>query len=248
MAYTKLNLTNGTKVDASHFSHIEQGIFDAAAMAEAALSESELSTAVGAALAQAKASGEFDGAPGDPGEPGSDGVGIKSVTQTTTSSADGGTNVVTVTKTDGTTSTFNVKNGSKGSPGDPGYTPVKGTDYWTEADKASIVQEVNADTSQLIASELASRGQLKPEFANSIDECEDTTKLYVLPDGYIYGYMAYVTEGETVPNFTNLMDDPNAYIKTGVRYSQSGAAWKTYTAGDSIVVPVNLLAEQTLSV
>ena len=33
-------------------------------------------------------------------------------------------------------------------------------------------------------------GQLKPEFANSVAECTDTTKLYVLPDGYIYAYMS----------------------------------------------------------
>lgn len=30
--------------------------------------------------------------------------------------------------------------------------------------------------------------QQRPLFANSIDECTDTTKLYVLPDGYIYEY------------------------------------------------------------
>lgn len=53
---------------------------------------------------------------------------------------------------------------------------------YTEAEKAEI--------SAYIASELAKRGQLKPEFANSVDECTDTTKLYVLPDGYIYAYMS----------------------------------------------------------
>ena len=99
------------------------------------LDASALPTAVNDALAQAKASREFDGA---------DGVGIKSVVQTTTSSADGGSNVVTVTKTDGTTSTFTVKNGSKGSTGDPGKTPVKGTDYFTAADKAEMVNAVIA--------------------------------------------------------------------------------------------------------
>ena len=85
------------------------------------------------------------------GVPGDDGVGIKSVAQTTTSSADGGSNVITVTKTDGTTSTFTVKNGSKGSTGETGATgadgktPVKGTDYWTDADKAEMVADVVAE-------------------------------------------------------------------------------------------------------
>ena len=42
--------------------------------------------------------------------------------------------------------------GDKGDPGEPGYTPVKGVDYFTEADKQEIVQEViesTADTSNI---------------------------------------------------------------------------------------------------
>ena len=34
--------------------------------------------------------------------------------------------------------------GPKGDPGADGYTPVKGTDYWTPADKAEIVADVIA--------------------------------------------------------------------------------------------------------
>ena len=36
------------------------------------------------------------------------------------------------------------KDGQDGAKGDPGYTPVKGTDYWTDADKAEMVQDVLA--------------------------------------------------------------------------------------------------------
>lgn len=75
---------------------------------------------------------------------GKDGVGIQSVVQTTTSTEDGGTNVVTVTTSDGTSYTFQVKNGSKGSTGKAGadgHTPVKGTDYFTAADKREIAEE-----------------------------------------------------------------------------------------------------------
>ena len=35
--------------------------------------------------------------------------------------------------------------GPKGDTGDPGYTPVRGTDYWTAADKAEIVADVLAE-------------------------------------------------------------------------------------------------------
>lgn len=84
---------------------------------------------------------------GPQGETGADGIGIQSVEQTTASTEDGGTNVITVTKTDGTSFTFTVKNGTKGSTGatgaagaagKDGYTPVRGTDYWTAADIATI--------------------------------------------------------------------------------------------------------------
>ena len=34
--------------------------------------------------------------------------------------------------------------GKDGNPGPAGYTPVKGTDYWTAADKAEIVNDVLA--------------------------------------------------------------------------------------------------------
>lgn len=34
--------------------------------------------------------------------------------------------------------------GEKGDPGEPGKTPVRGIDYWTDADKAEIVNNVIA--------------------------------------------------------------------------------------------------------
>ena len=80
--------------------------------------------------------GPFAVSGGGTGSGGGGGVGIQSVVQTTTSAVDNGINVVTVTLTDGTKSTFNIKNGSKGS------TPIKGVDYFTAADKASIVSDV----------------------------------------------------------------------------------------------------------
>lgn len=76
--------------------------------------------------------------------------------------------------------------GIQGPAGAAGYTPVKGVDYFTDTDKA--------EWEGYIVSELAKRGQLKPEFAETIEQCTDTTKLYVLPDGFIY---AYVSDGGT---------------------------------------------------
>lgn len=65
-----------------------------------------------------------------------------------------------------------------------------------------------------MADELAKRGQLKPEFANSIEECTDTSKLYVLPDGYIYAY-SYIER----PAYTNLADPTSADWLTDKRFA-----------------------------
>lgn len=85
-------------------------------------------------------------------------------------------------------------------------------DYWTEADQAAI----DADVSAKVASALADRTQLTPEFANSIEECTDTSKLYVLPDGFIYAYIGVTT----VKKFANQLDE--AGYERGYRLSSSG--------------------------
>ena len=56
-------------------------------------------------------------------------VGIASLEQTQVSDLSGGSNVITFTLTDGSVSTVVVKNGE---------TPVRGVDYWTDADIAGI--------------------------------------------------------------------------------------------------------------
>lgn len=88
------------------------------------LDASKLTEAINTALAQAKASGEFDGADGKDGAAGAKGKDGTSVTVSSVqeSTADGGSNVVTFS--DGKTLT--VKNGSKGSTGATGATGAKG--------------------------------------------------------------------------------------------------------------------------
>ena len=95
--------------------------------------------------------------------------------------------------------------------GNDGYTPIKGVDYYTDADKDEFFG--------YIATELAKRGQLKPEFAQTIEDCTDTSKLYVLPDGMIYAYM--YTE-VAVGGYTNMVDTTSDDFKSGYRYNASG--------------------------
>lgn len=103
------------------------------------LDSTALPTAINTALAQAKASGEFDGSNGKDGTS----VTVKSVSEST---EDGGSNVVTFS--DGKALT--VKNGGKGGTGATGATgpagpkPVKGVDYFDPADQEAIVQQVIA--------------------------------------------------------------------------------------------------------
>lgn len=49
-----------------------------------------------------------------------------------------------ITLSNGQTIDAGKAKGDKGDPGADGYTPVKGTDYWTPADKAEIVADVIA--------------------------------------------------------------------------------------------------------
>ena len=40
--------------------------------------------------------------------------------------------------------------GEQGPQGEPGYTPVKGTDYYTESDKEAILNDIKASNKTLI--------------------------------------------------------------------------------------------------
>jgi hypothetical protein len=126
-----LTITSGiaTVNDNSH-NHIVDNIGGLQGLLDSKLNSSDLSEAVSSALADAKASGEFDGTDGK------DGSSI-TITNISESSVDGGSNIVTFSNGD----TLTIKNGTNGSAG---YTPIKGTDYYTEADKAEMVNLVLA--------------------------------------------------------------------------------------------------------
>ena len=124
MAYSKINLTNGTTLNASHLSHYESGI----AANDARITTLENSGGVngedgltpfigengnwwiGEEDTGVKAQGE-DGEKGEKGDTGEQGIqGIQ---------------------------------GKDGEKGADGYTPVRGVDYWTDKDKAEIKSYVD---------------------------------------------------------------------------------------------------------
>lgn len=105
--------------------------------------------------------------------------------------------------------------------GADGHTPVKGVDYYTSEDKAEF--------KNFLAEELAKRGQLKPEFANSVAECTDTSKIYVLPDGNLYAYL--LTEVVS-SNYTNQVPISQSEDSTAV-YNGTGYKDGAYLSGGS---------------
>lgn len=130
------------------------------------------------------------------------------------------------------------KDGAPGKDGKSSYAYAKEGGYsGTEAEFAedinpdNIKAEVNTNAENYIVSELAKKGQLKPEFANDISECTDTSKLYVLPDGYIYGYIKTEVWQEGSKNWVPLSTESgggNIYnggkgYKFGYRLNSSGA-------------------------
>lgn len=99
-----------------------------------------------------KGTSGVNGTNGTNGTDGTDGVGIASMQQTRIGS-NGGVSTWKATMTDGTTYTFDVfsglngvngTNGTNGADGADGYTPVRGTDYWTDADQQAIIDAVLA--------------------------------------------------------------------------------------------------------
>lgn len=85
--------------------------------------------------------------------------------------------------------------GAAGADGQDGYTPVKGVDYYTDEEKEEIVTELSGNESlvnnvaEIVKEEVPLiKTAEQPTFVNSVDEMTDTSKVYVQPDGYLYGY------------------------------------------------------------
>lgn len=90
-----------------------------------------------------------------------------------------------------------------------------------EIPKGKSAYEIAVDNGYIGTEEqwLASLAQGSPEYANSIEECTDTSKLYVLPDGYIYAYI----ESYGI-NYTNLADIQSSDWLTDYRLSTSSTS------------------------
>ena len=191
--------------------------------------KSDIPSAVNEALAQAKANGEFDGKDGTS-------VTVKSVSEST---ADGGSNVVTFS--DGKTVT--IKNGSKGSSGTngkdgaDGKTPIKGTDYFTEADKEEIVQQVIAALGTPVFGRVDAENNII--LTGNLAEGNNYTVKYEDADGNTMDVGSIVFEAP--PAYTNLLESAG-YVKDKRLSSTDGTTEKDATGfylTGYIPVPLN---------
>ena len=91
---------------------------------------------------------------------------------------------------------------------------------------------------KLVPVKLTQGPAITPLFANSIDECVDTTKLYVLPDGFIYAYTDGGGEGAT-PNFENLADENSADWQNDKRWNSSHVLTDAPGVDITNYIPVN---------
>ena len=143
-----------------------------------------------------------------------------------------------------------------------GYTPAKQTDV-TQLSEEIANQQREIDNKQPIGNYLtevpseyvtetelegefvklkAQVAQNTPLFVNSVEECIDPTKLYVISSetddkvGYIYAYGKKTVIEETTVKTKGKV----AYIK-GKRYSLSSSAWKDATDANALVFPVEFV-------
>jgi len=108
-----------------------------------------------------------DGEDGADGQDGADGF-----SPTATVTKNGKVVTISITDKNGTTTktVSDGEDGQDGAPGQDGHTPVKGTDYWTAADKAEIIADAIA--------------QLGFEDAlNRLGLCNYNGQFYINPDG-----------------------------------------------------------------
>ena len=102
---------------------------------------------------------------------------------------------------------------------DSGYLTSIPSEYITESEIAQLETDVNTLKTQGV--------QQTPIFVNTIEECADTSKIYVLPDGYIYAFMETTEEGK--PTYTNLADTTSSEWLTDTRLSTSSTSNQTGT-------------------
>lgn len=204
------------------------------------LDTAALESVIETALTEAKASGKFDGANGSDGisiiasEINNDGELVLSFSDGTYKTlgvvvgADGQDGVSVTHSWDGTTLTVTSASGTSSVDlkGQNGYTPIKGTDYWTEADKNEIKEYVKDEIPTNISAFNNDKGYLTSIPDEYITETELNEKGYLteveltpeqLKD--IANDVAESQKMDIVNSTEEMVDTTKNYILDGFIYS-----------------------------
>lgn len=150
------------------------------------LSTSQLDSAIDDALAQAKESGEFKGDKGDKGDQGEQGIqGVAG------------------------------KDGVNGKDGADGKTPVKGVDYFTDADKKELIADIDAYAGIPIRNNTSNTADIEPNVLNVWGEMI-TLNITLAPptdESIVNEYLIQFTSGDiatqlTLPDTITWMSEP----------------------------------------
>lgn len=156
----KIDTTPTVQIELDTSLSVQGKAADAKAVGDALgekLGTTELDSAINTALAQAKASGEFNGTQGPQGGQGPQGEQGPAGENGISINHNWNGTILTITSASGTSSSdlqgprgeqgvqgIQGKQGPQGPQGEPGITPQKGTDYFTEAEIQEIVNQVAA--------------------------------------------------------------------------------------------------------
>ena len=107
-----------------------------------------------------------------------------------------------------TNATFWALMAEKGNKGDTGYTPVKGVDYYTSADKEELEADLADDVTEEVNSQLSSLTSATPLVASSTAGMSDTSRVYVnTTDGHWYWYNGSAWTDGGIYQATELADN-----------------------------------------
>lgn len=186
------------------------------------LSTSQLNDAIDDALAQAKESGGFKGEKGDRGEKGEQGErgeqglqGIQGEKGDDGAKGDKGDKGEKGEKGDQGIQGVAGKDGVNGKDGVDGKTPVKGVDYFTDADKQKLIEEIDVNAEIPIVNQTLNIVEIQPNCLNVWGEVASLTITLATPSDttIVNEYMIQFTSGATattliLPDTIQWMSEP----------------------------------------
>lgn len=126
--------------------------------------------------------------------------------------------------------------GETGATGADGYTPIRGTDYWTEADKAEVVEE----TQQAVVGVLGD--ELESQLNNKLDK--PTSNIQQITKNFVGGVLGRKNSTED-PTWVSLAGGGVPQANSIVTYDNKGQLFMKYTnaAGEEPIGRVATIQE-----